>query len=190
VGICDTSLANLTLDGQRNEKNQIVIPSTTSLGNSEESTFFWTMIDDISIEKRSIPFKISEIPSLLSKYNLLTTEDVFLAAVAATGGKTSLMWSYARYFKVFARMSPQGKANIIKSIQDTDKDFHVFMCGDGGNDVGALKQVRILLLALWVVILLFFFASPSSFELLIFLLLPCFLCFFAFTLLLSLLSSC
>jgi P-type E1-E2 ATPase len=40
-------------------------------------------------------------------------------------------------------MSPQGKANIIKSIQDTDKDFNVFMCGDGGNDVGALKQVRL-----------------------------------------------
>lgn len=44
--------------------------------------------------------------------------------------------------KVFARMSPQGKASIIRAIQDHDKDAHVFMCGDGGNDVGALKQVR------------------------------------------------
>jgi hypothetical protein len=43
--------------------------------------------------------------------------------------------------KVFARMSPQGKASIIRSIQEVNKDFHVFMCGDGGNDVGALKQV-------------------------------------------------
>lgn len=38
-------------------------------------------------------------------------------------------------------MSPQGKASIIRAIQDVNKDFHVFMCGDGGNDVGALKQV-------------------------------------------------
>ena len=49
--------------------------------------------------------------------------------------------SYTDAFKVFARMSPQGKAAIIRAIQDHDKDAHVFMCGDGGNDVGALKQV-------------------------------------------------
>ena len=48
---------------------------------------------------------------------------------------------YTDAFKVFARMSPQGKAGIIRSIQEANKDSHVFMCGDGGNDVGALKQV-------------------------------------------------
>jgi len=36
-----------------------------------------------------------------------------------------------------------GKASIIRAIQEIDKDYHVFMCGDGGNDVGALKQVII-----------------------------------------------
>ena len=41
-------------------------------------------------------------------------------------------------------MSPQGKANIIRAIQDNNKDSHVFMCGDGGNDVGALKQVGLI----------------------------------------------
>ena len=55
-------------------------------------------------------------------------------------------------FKVFARMSPQGKASIIRAIQDNNPDAHVFMCGDGGNDVGALKQVNCVLF-----FLIFFF---------------------------------
>jgi len=45
---------------------------------------------------------------------------------------------------VFARCSPQGKAKIIRSLQRNDRENnHVLMCGDGGNDVGALKQADV-----------------------------------------------
>eukprot|EP01040_Poterioochromonas_malhamensis_P009840 gene9840-10684_t len=144
VGICQHGhgWSNVTLDGERNDKNQIIATS--------KDQFYWKIISDHLLPqgtdeaKTRIPFKLEDIPTLVQqKYNLLTTEDVFLAYIQLTGNKTSLMWNYSRFFKVFARMSPQGKANIIKSIQDTDKDFHVFMCGDGGNDVGALKQADI-----------------------------------------------
>ena len=45
--------------------------------------------------------------------------------------------------RVFARCSPQGKAKVIRSLQRNDAENHVLMCGDGGNDVGALKQADV-----------------------------------------------
>ncbi|KAJ8599753.1 hypothetical protein CTAYLR_003391 [Chrysophaeum taylorii] len=44
---------------------------------------------------------------------------------------------------VFARMSPQGKARICRSLQRLEGGACVLMCGDGGNDVGALKQADV-----------------------------------------------
>jgi manganese-transporting P-type ATPase len=129
VGICSLNKPNL------------VLSCSSKITNSEESfsAFSWEHADHF--QQSRIDFKLETIPSLYEKYNLLTTEEVFLAVCNVSGGKHSSFWSYVRHFKVFARMSPQGKANMIKAIQDSDTDFHVFMCGDGGNDVGALKQV-------------------------------------------------
>jgi soluble P-type ATPase len=53
------------------------------------------------------------------------------------------LWTMVDSFKVFARMSPQGKGLMIRAIQTTDPLAHVLMCGDGGNDVGALKQAAV-----------------------------------------------
>ena len=54
-----------------------------------------------------------------------------------------LHWALTPFVRVLARMSPAGKARVVRAIQESDKDGHVVMCGDGGNDVGALKQVRL-----------------------------------------------
>ncbi|CAE7789208.1 SPF1 [Symbiodinium sp. CCMP2592] len=48
------------------------------------------------------------------------------------------LWAKIDEIRVFARMTPQGKAKIIEELQKQSR--HVLMCGDGGNDVGALKQ--------------------------------------------------
>jgi magnesium-transporting ATPase (P-type) len=45
--------------------------------------------------------------------------------------------------RVFARCSPHGKAKVIRALQRNDPNNHVLMCGDGGNDVGALKQADV-----------------------------------------------
>ncbi|EGR26894.1 hypothetical protein IMG5_205740 [Ichthyophthirius multifiliis] len=44
--------------------------------------------------------------------------------------------------KVYARMTPDQKQNLISFIQQENENVHTFtgMCGDGANDCGALKE--------------------------------------------------
>ena len=42
---------------------------------------------------------------------------------------------------IFARMSPDQKAQLVEEYQDID--YIVSMCGDGANDCGALKAAHV-----------------------------------------------
>ena len=44
--------------------------------------------------------------------------------------------------QVYARMSPEDKANLVELLQDTMK-VQIGMCGDGANDCCALKQADV-----------------------------------------------
>eukprot|EP00038_Savillea_parva_P008274 m.175862 g.175862 ORF g.175862 m.175862 type:complete len:1518 (-) comp14065_c0_seq1:304-4857(-) len=78
------------------------------------------------------------LAELSDKYELVSTEDAIERAAELSNGA---VWQDADRIKVFARMSPQGKAKVIRSMQE--KGAQIFMCGDGGNDVGALKQANV-----------------------------------------------
>ncbi|CAE7413510.1 PDR2 [Symbiodinium pilosum] len=80
------------------------------------------------------PVTVDGMDKLASEYALMTTGEALDAAVAAEPG----IWAKVDEIRVFARMTPQGKAKVIEELQKQSR--HVLMCGDGGNDVGALKQ--------------------------------------------------
>eukprot|EP00756_Hemistasia_phaeocysticola_P025021 Hpha_TRINITY_DN15984_c2_g6::TRINITY_DN15984_c2_g6_i1::g.72856::m.72856/K14950/ATP13A1, SPF1; manganese-transporting P-type ATPase len=77
-------------------------------------------------------------------HSVMMTEAMLEAALdhAEVG---EALWPQVGLVQVFARCSPQGKGKIIRQLQEVGKELgtHVLMCGDGGNDVGALKQADV-----------------------------------------------
>ena len=112
------------------------------LTQSPDSEFgvCWTVA--VGTSNETVPFEISTVEGLREKYELMSTEAVLLKAAGNSGDEESPIWSIVQHITVFARMSPQGKAQIIRSMQQLH-GHQVLMCGDGGNDVGALKQADV-----------------------------------------------
>eukprot|EP00940_MAST-03C_sp_MAST-3C-sp2_P002306 g2306.t1 len=125
VAICDTT-------GSAKEGLQLVVRDASA-------SSMWVKTSEES-STRSIPFDASALPALSQKYHLIITESALLATIEAIDdAQAELLWKHIDCVRVFARMSPQGKSRIVDALQSHSKQ-HVLMCGDGGNDVGALKQ--------------------------------------------------
>jgi len=85
------------------------------------------------------PFNSPGVVELAKSHDLMVTETALEVAAEASEGE---LWKEVHAIKVFARCSPTGKAKVIRAMQQHNEAF-VFMCGDGGNDVGALKQADV-----------------------------------------------
>lgn len=78
-----------------------------------------------------------------SERNPEATPETDVVKAAEEHAEEAVWSSCATHAAVFARMSPQGKARICRSLQRIEGTACVLMCGDGGNDVGALKQADV-----------------------------------------------
>ena len=85
------------------------------------------------------PFDAKAIGELAKSHELVATDAALEAAAEASDGA---IWDVLGHIHVFARMSPTGKAKVIRMMQEQG-GHRVLMCGDGGNDCGALKQADI-----------------------------------------------
>eukprot|EP00616_Rhizochromulina_sp_CCMP1243_P017602 CAMPEP_0119000990 /NCGR_PEP_ID=MMETSP1173-20130426/64353_1 /TAXON_ID=1034831 /ORGANISM="Rhizochromulina marina cf, Strain CCMP1243" /LENGTH=1550 /DNA_ID=CAMNT_0006952493 /DNA_START=19 /DNA_END=4671 /DNA_ORIENTATION=+ len=87
----------------------------------------------------TVPFDAAGLGALSESHDLVVLESVLEEAGQAHG---DAVWEQVAAIRVFARCSPHGKAKVIRFLQ-RQRDHHVLMCGDGGNDVGALKQADV-----------------------------------------------
>lgn len=104
-----------------------LVPDTSSPG-----TFKWINIDDEDFQ----PLEISSLETLRQKY-CLCVEGKSIKAMEEQQDKT-LFETVVRNSVIFARVSPEQKEKIITIFKEGGKG--VLMCGDGTNDVAALKK--------------------------------------------------
>jgi cation-transporting ATPase 13A1 len=95
---------------------------------------YWRHYKDESVFSK---FESNSVPELAEKYDLMTTGKSLALAFEEFKGTRSVL----QYFKVFARMKPDEKETVIDCLHSVG--LLCLMCGDGANDVGALKQADV-----------------------------------------------
>jgi cation-transporting ATPase 13A1 len=78
-----------------------------------------------------------QVPALSKEYDLAMTGKSLALAFEVDPETTKVLG----YVKVFARMTPDAKETVIECLHSVG--MLCLMCGDGANDVGALKQADV-----------------------------------------------
>eukprot|EP00181_Compsopogon_caeruleus_P002906 CAMPEP_0184686556 /NCGR_PEP_ID=MMETSP0312-20130426/22945_1 /TAXON_ID=31354 /ORGANISM="Compsopogon coeruleus, Strain SAG 36.94" /LENGTH=1231 /DNA_ID=CAMNT_0027141763 /DNA_START=58 /DNA_END=3753 /DNA_ORIENTATION=- len=82
-------------------------------------------------------FRADGIRNLRKSYSLCVSR----ASLDSAASRDKSVWQHLECFSIFARMSPDAKERVLLVLRD--RGFHTMMCGDGTNDVGALKQSHV-----------------------------------------------
>ncbi|XP_067057939.1 endoplasmic reticulum transmembrane helix translocase-like isoform X1 [Acropora muricata] len=117
-------------------KREILLLSPPESAHNHESTWHWQTVD------RS--FSLPVIPSggikeLISKFDLCVTGEAF-SYLQSSAKLAQFFHSIIQNIQVFARVAPKQKELVITMLKS--KGFVTLMCGDGTNDVGALKHAH------------------------------------------------
>jgi len=104
-------------------------PLILDVAHPQQDTLEWTSVD----EEKTFPIDKTD---LIKTYDLCVTGDSLEILIAK-----KLFTKFLPAIKVFARVSPEQKETIVLVMKNSGKV--VLMCGDGTNDVGALKQAHV-----------------------------------------------
>jgi cation-transporting ATPase 13A1 len=125
---------------RRDKKSAAEVKSTKTykpiayLDFSEKGLLYWKSYEDGT---KVADFVARRIPELAQTYDLATTGKCLAASFEQDGDMTRVL----EHIRVFARMTPDAKETVIECLHSVDK--LCLMCGDGANDVGALKQADV-----------------------------------------------
>mmetsp|Transcript_7386 Transcript_7386/g.21641 ORF Transcript_7386/g.21641 Transcript_7386/m.21641 type:complete len:1311 (+) Transcript_7386:1-3933(+) len=101
--------------------------------NNQNMLFWKSYTDDSEVEA----YDAVKIPTLSKTYDLATTGKRLAMALEQDEETRKVLG----FIKVFARMTPDAKETVIECLHSVGS--LCLMCGDGANDVGALKQADV-----------------------------------------------
>lgn len=162
-----SSSSSMIMDSSSNKKSGSAVRNRKKNTNSDEIEL--TDLTEEAVESNAtelfIPFtdaKQLETLPLKEDRDIVVTGKALASASDKFGDE---LWLSLSEVCVFARLSPQQKENIIRAVgghhfdnpnnrggarelsesnlQQKEILAHTLMCGDGGNDVGALKQADV-----------------------------------------------
>jgi len=94
-------------------------------------------VDENGVPKEIMSYDGHSIAELSKQYSLCVTGRSLNAAAIAPG----TLWDNLDKVCIYARMSPDDKERVLKRLKTQGR--FTMMCGDGANDVGALKQAHV-----------------------------------------------
>ncbi|KAK8945412.1 putative cation-transporting ATPase [Platanthera guangdongensis] len=98
----------------------------------KDENFMWVSPD----ETDTVPYSENQVEALSDSHDLCIGGDSF-EMLHRTGSVLQII----PYVKVFARVAPEQKELILTTLKSVGR--MTLMCGDGTNDVGALKQAHV-----------------------------------------------
>jgi len=112
------------------------------LTGEDEQNLEWTPALEVtaSADAKPIKFDPAGLGELSREHDLIVTGKGLELAFNREDVET--MRCELKAISIFARMTPVQKEQVIRAVKDTQK-VATFMCGDGGNDVGALKEADV-----------------------------------------------
>ena len=114
-------------------KRSLILSKDETGSSSSVDEYKWRTIDlDLSL-----PVEPENLKAFISKYDLCLTGDAMSYLIE---NKLKLFKGLLPFVKVWARVAPKQKEFIITSLKS--QGYYVLMCGDGTNDVGALKHAH------------------------------------------------
>lgn len=112
------------------------------LSAKDDSSLEWRQAIMSSKDKVDpVPFRPEDMPSLSQEHDLVITGSSLEQALS--GNDADAVSANLASVVVFARVSPWQKEQVIQAAKAVIGKDATLMCGDGGNDVGALKEADV-----------------------------------------------
>jgi len=126
----------LSLKQKLDDKPNLKLPakSLLCLDQDSEGTLFWQRYDD---ESYFTAYSAALVPQLAKEFDLALTGKNLAKAFEFDDATKKIL----SHIKIFARMTPDAKETVIECLHSVG--ILCLMCGDGANDVGALKQADV-----------------------------------------------